>query len=79
MIYYSTGISPHLKVKGTPVDCIEQTGEHLLQRGFLVRNLSDLEIQKNNQIEIQQPKEIENIETKPLVKRKGNPNWGKKK
>lgn len=43
MIYYSTGISPHLGVKGTKHEPFEKTALSLVERGLLVRSLSDLQ------------------------------------
>ena len=70
MTYYSTGIGTHLPKRKTVVECNEITGNILVTRGFLVINLSELDDEVKEKIEI--PVE----EIKP--KKKGNPNWGKK-
>lgn len=71
-MYYSTGKSAHLPKVGATVENIDDlTAKILIKKGAIVDSLDKLG--KSEEI-VKIPSE----ETKQVVKKKGNPNWGKK-
>lgn len=73
MKFYSTGMGRYLPPKGRTVECEEAVGERLIKKGVLVRTLEHKVVKH----EVIREEEIP-LPNEP-VKRKGNPNWGKKK
>lgn len=86
MIYYSTGKSRYLAAKGRRVEVNEQTGNRLVEKGCLVVSIDDLTASKIvEDVVVEQAPIVEDVvvDIKPekaeKPKKKGNPNWGKKK
>jgi hypothetical protein len=57
MIYYSTGKSRHLPIRGRIVDVNQQTGELLISKGMLVIDKSEL-YEKTEAVSVQQETKV---------------------
>ena len=57
MIYYSTGKSRHLPIRGRIVEVNQQTGELLISKGMLVIDKSEL-YEKTEAVSVQQETKV---------------------
>ena len=79
MDFYSTGTGNYLPPKGRKVECSEEVGERLIKKGVLVSSLEQLSEKKVILTEKPISQQVKEQIIEVPKKKKGNPNFGKKK